>query len=89
MRDTAWPVLSTTGEAAPDYCLAAGLLQPHWQFCSWQRHAFSWHAQEQVSQSQVPQQLALVIVFEVVFIKSDIVVSPLSFFERLTRFQRG
>ena len=65
-----------TGEAAPDYCLAAGFLQPHWQLFIWQRHAFSWHAQEQASQSQVPQQLDLLTVFEVVFVKSDIVVLP-------------
>jgi hypothetical protein len=87
MRATASPVSSTTGEAAPDYCLAA-FLQPHWQLSAWHRHAFFWHAQEQVLQSQVPQQLAWV--FEVVFIKSDIVCfSPYFIFERLTRFHRG
>lgn len=58
-----------------DYCLA-GFLQPHWQLFTWQRHAFFWHAQEQASQSQLPQQLDLVTAFEVVFVKSDIVVLP-------------
>jgi hypothetical protein len=77
MWGTASPASSTTGEAAPDYWLATGFLQPHWQLRSWQRHAFFWHAQEQVPQSQVPQQLAMAMVFEVVFIESDIVVSPL------------
>jgi len=62
-----------------DYLLA-GFLQPHWQLFTWQRHAFFWHAQEQASQSQLPQQLDLVRAFEVVFVKSDIVVLPNVFF---------
>ena len=58
-----------------DYCLG-GFLQPHWQLFTWQRHAFFWHAQEQASQSQLPQQLDLVTDFEMVFVKSDIVGLP-------------
>ena len=76
MWSTASPFSTPTGEAAPDYCLAAGFLQPHWQLFTWQRHAFFWHVQEQASQSQVPQQLDLVTAFQVVFVKSDIVVLP-------------
>ena len=68
------PISKPTGEATPDYCLAAGFLQPHWQLFTWQRHVFFWHAQEQASQSQAPQQLDLVTVFEVVFVRLDIVV---------------
>ncbi len=64
IRSTASRVSGPTGEAAPDYCLAAGFLQPHWQLFIWQRHAIFWHAQEQVSQSQLPQQLDLLRVFE-------------------------
>jgi hypothetical protein len=84
--DGGLPVSSPTGEAAPDYRLAAGFLQPHWQLFIWQRHAFFWHAQEQVSQSQLPQQLDLLTVFEVVLVKSDIVVLPYLFFSASCAF---
>ena len=76
---TASPASTPTGETTPDYCLAVGFLQPHWQLFIWQRHAFFWHAQEQASQSQVSQQLDLLTVFEVVFVKSDIFVSLIYF----------
>ena len=70
------PRLNPTGEAAPDYCLPTGLRQPHSQLFIWQRHAFFWHSQEQVPQSQLPQQLDSPAVFAVVFVKSDIIVLP-------------
>lgn len=76
MWSAASSVKTPTGEAAPDYCFAAGFLQPHWQCFIWQPHAFFSHAQEQVSQSQVPQQLDLLTAFEVVLVKFDIVVLP-------------
>jgi hypothetical protein len=39
------------------YRLCDGLLQPHWQLFSAQLHASTAHPQEQLSQSQVPQQV--------------------------------
>lgn len=88
MWSTASPVSNPTCEAAPDYCLAAGFLQPHSQLLIWQRHAFFWQLQEQASQSQVPQQLDLLTGFDVVLVKSDIVVLPyLLFFSASCAFK--
>lgn len=48
--------------AEPAYRPAVRLRQPHWQlFCS-QRQVFTWHPQEQDTQSQVPQQVVFSIV---------------------------
>ncbi len=61
------------------------LPQPHWQFCSRQRQAFFLQPQEQVPQSQVPQQLDFV--FGVAFV-SDMVVL-LEFNLRFSRLHKG
>jgi hypothetical protein len=63
-----------------------GVPHPHWQFCSWQRHAFFSHPQEQVLQPQL-HFAAFVVFFVVTFLTLDIVF--FSFFLRSLRFQKG
>jgi len=62
------------------------LPHPHWQFCSWQRHAFFSHPQEQVPQPQL-QFAAFFVFFVVAFLTVDIVF--FSFCFALLRFHRG
>ena len=59
--------------AQPAYRLEVRLRQPHWQLICAQRQAFASHPQEQVEQSQVPQQLAFAMFWEVDFFISAIV----------------
>lgn len=63
---------------------AAGLPHPHWQFVSWQRHAFFAHPQEQVPHSQ----LAFLAVFVTAFFTLDIVFL-LFLYQRYLRFHKG
>lgn len=50
-----------------DYLLLMCVRQPHLQFVDWHRHAPLRHPQEQLAQSQAPQQVVLVAVWSVVF----------------------
>ena len=67
-----------------DHRPVAGLPQPHWQFCSWQRHAFFSHPQEQVPHPQLHFAAFFVLAF------STFDIFSFSFFvQRFMRFHRG
>src|SRR2546430_16951993 len=71
-----------------DYRLFPRVRQPHLQFVDWHRHAPSGHPQEQLAQSQAPQQVVVAAVWSGVFFRFVIVFSSV-FLERLMRFQSG
>ncbi|HEY3454426.1 MAG TPA: hypothetical protein VGK64_07460 [Bryobacteraceae bacterium] len=70
----------------PDYRLLPGVRQPHLQFVDWQRHASLGHPQEQLLQSQAPQQVLAGAVCSGTFFRLVIVIS---FVQRFMRFQKG
>jgi len=63
------------------------VVQPHWQFCSWQTHSFCGHPQEQDPHPQLHVAEFFAAFTVVVFFTLDIVF--LLFVLRVMRFHRG
>ncbi len=73
--------------AGQDYRLLSGVRQPHSQFVDWQRHAPSGHPQEQLVQSQVPQEVVATAVWSGAFFGNNILDESVRF--RRQAEQRG
>jgi hypothetical protein len=67
------------GAGSGDYRLLLGVRQPHLQFVDWQRHAPLGHPQEQLAQSQAPQQVVVAAVWSGTFFRYVIVFSSVFF----------